>query len=424
MEEDLGPGVKDTLCDTCAIQLDRVSQITDLTDRETELLNQPNRSVNANIPVRMDDGEIEVFSSFRVQYNNGRGPTKGGIRYHPGVDVSEVKELAFLMTLKCAVANIPFGGAKGGVQVDPDRLSAGELERLSREYVKAFYSDIGPRTDIPAPDVNTDGRIMAWMRDEYESISGHQAPGVITGKPVDFDGSEAREYATSLGGAVILDEFVAESKIQPKESKVAIQGFGNVGSNLAVFLNGRGYDIVAVSNAAGGIYDSSGINVSQLFDSYESSEDLFAFGSKRISNAELLTLDVDVLIPAAIEDQITMDNVEQVRANVILEMANGPTTPKGDEYLAANDVSVLPDILANAGGVTASYFEWVQNTTNEYWSEKRVRDKLTTHMQEAFADVQSRKSSSEHVGTWREAAYLDSIESVLQAERYRGNATE
>ena len=421
MDTDLGPGGTETLCDVCTTELDRVSKVGRLADRELDLLRQPKRRINVNIPIRMDDGSVEVFPSFRIQYNTARGPTKGGIRYHPSVDADEVDELAFLMSLKCAVANIPFGGAKGGIQVDPSRLSEGELERLSRAYITEYHRNIGPETDIPAPDVNTDGRIMAWMRDEYESITGRQVPGVITGKPVELGGSEGREYATSLSGAVILDEFVNEVGMTREGTTVAVQGFGNVGSYLAKFLHERGYDVVAVSNVDGGIHDSSGIDVPALFDAYESSDDLFEFGVAEITNADLLTLDVDVLIPAAIENQITEANMAEVQADAVLEMANGPTTSRADEHLTERGIPVVPDILANAGGVTASYFEWVQNTTNEYWTEERVREKLATQLREAFADLREIKAASETTRTWREAAYTRAVESVLQAEEYRGN---
>jgi glutamate dehydrogenase len=421
MDTDLGPTGTETLCDVCTTELDRVSKVGQLADRELNLLRQPKRRINVNIPIRMDDGRVEVFPSFRIQYNTARGPTKGGIRYHPSVNADEVDELAFLMSLKCAVANIPFGGAKGGIQVDPAQLSEGELERLSRAYIKEYHENLGPERDIPAPDVNTDERIMAWMRDEYESITGRQAPGVITGKPVALGGSEGREYATSLGGAVILDEFVNEAGMTREGTTVAVQGFGNVGSYLAKFLHDRGYDVVAVSNVDGGIYDASGIDVPALFEVYETSDDLFEFGTEEITNADLLTLDVDVLIPAAIENQITEANMADVRANAVLEMANGPTTSRADEYLTERGIPVIPDILANAGGVTASYFEWVQNTTNEYWTEERVREKLATQLREAFADLREIKTASETTRTWREAAYTRAVERVLQAEEYRSN---
>ncbi|MFB6251971.1 MAG: Glu/Leu/Phe/Val dehydrogenase [Halobellus sp.] len=421
MDTDLGPTGTETLCDVCTTELDRFSKAGALADRELSLLRQPKRRINVNIPVRMDDGSIEVFPSFRIQYNSARGPTKGGIRYHPSVNADEVDELAFLMSLKCAVANIPFGGAKGGIQVDPGELSEGELERLSRAYVKEYHENLGPNTDIPAPDVNTDSRIMAWMRDEYESITGRQTPGVITGKPVELGGSEGREYATSLGGAVILDRFVDDVGMTREKTTVAIQGFGNVGSHLARFLHDRGYDVVAVSNVDGGAYDSNGLDVTALFETSEGGDDIFEFGAEEISNAALLTLDVDVLIPAAIENQITENNMTDIRADVVLEMANGPTTARADTHLAEREIPVIPDILANAGGVTASYFEWVQNTTNEYWTEKTVREKLTAHLRGAYDDLREIKTAPEMTRTWREAAYTRAVESVLRAEGYRSN---
>lgn len=421
MDTDIGTAGTETLCEVCAVELDRVSEVEQLSDRNLDLLQRPKRKTNVNIPVRMDDGSVRVFPSFRIRYNTARGPTKGGIRFHPDVDADEVEELAFLMALKCAVSNIPFGGAKGGVQVDPSELSTGELERLSRAYIKEYHGDIGPQTDIPAPDVNTDGQIMAWMRDEYESITGAQAPGVITGKPPALSGSQGREYATSLGGAVVVDEFVRETDAVGDAPSVAIQGFGNVGSHLARFLADRGYDVVAVSNAQGGIHDPNGIDIGSLFEDYDGEGDLFEYGTERITNADLLTLDVGLLIPAAIEDQITHENVDDVRASAVVEMANGPTTPEADERLAARDVPVVPDILANAGGVTGSYYEWVQNTTNEYWTESTVGDKLTEHMRDAFRDLRDIKERTD--GTWREAAYSRAVDRVLEAERLRGNLT-
>ena len=421
MNTDLGHDSTDTLCEICAIELDRVSEVAALAERDLGLLERPHRETNVNLPVRMDDGNVEVFPSFRIQYNTARGPTKGGIRYHPAVDADEVEELAFLMALKCAVVDIPYGGAKGGVKIDPNRLSQGELERLSRAYVKAYHRDIGPNRDIPAPDVNTDGQTMAWMRDEYESIVGAQAPGVITGKPPELGGSEGRKSATSLGGAVVLDRYVETVGLNSDDMTVAIQGFGNVGSYLAKFLTERGYDVVAISNAEGAIYDKSGLDVPALLDSYEVEMDLFDIGAERITNAALLTLDVDVLVPAAIEDQLTEENMRDIEASVVLEMANGPTTPDADAYLAANDVPVIPDILANAGGVTASYFEWVQNTTNEYWSKQRVQEKLATQMGAAFRKVYTLKTESADINSWRGAAYTRAVDAVLQAEAFRGN---
>ena len=420
MDNELGPKGVETVCEVCQVELDRISEVAQLTEQDIELLRQPRRRINANIPVRMDDGSIDVFPSFRIQYNGARGPTKGGIRFHPGVDEEEVDELAFLMTLKCAVVDIPFGGAKGGIQVDPTELSKGELERLSRAYIREYHDTIGPQSDIPAPDVNTGAQIMAWMRDEYEQVAGHQAPGAITGKPPALDGSEGRNTATSLGGVEILDAFVKHEGLD-KDLDVAVQGFGNVGSHLALFLHERGYNVVAVSNAAGGIYDDTGLPVPRLFEDYEKEADLFSVDAAELSNDELLTLDVDVLVPAAIEDQITDSNMADIRADVVLEMANGPTTPRADQYLADNSVQIIPDILANAGGVTVSYFEWVQNTSNEYWTEEMVQDKLRAQMRSAFDAVAARRGETDRQKTWREAAYARSVDAVLTAEGYRSN---
>jgi len=419
MRNDLGYRGTDTVCEFCSAELDRLSEVELLTDRDLAMLRQPRRRVNANLPVRMDDGSVAVFPSFRIQYNSARGPTKGGIRYHPGVDESEVDQLAFLMALKCAVVDIPFGGAKGGVQVDPSGLSVGERERLSRAYIAEYADVIGPETDIPAPDVNTGPQVMAWMMDEYEQQTGEHAPGVITGKPLELGGSRGRTSATSFGGRVVLDAFAETRGWEPTDLDVAIQGFGNVGSYLARFLHERGYNVVAVSNAQGGIYDADGLDIPAVFDGYGTEDDLFVTG-EQITNDELLTLDVDVLIPAAIEDQITMSNVADLRTEAVLEMANGPTTTDADAYLADHGIPVIPDILANAGGVTTSYFEWVQNSSNEYWSKSKVQDKLEEQMQTAFEDLHEVKQAGDD-RSWRQAAYIRAVDSVLDAEEFRGN---
>lgn len=419
MDEELGQHSKETVCELCSVEIDRIREAESLADEDIALLRQPKRRVNATVPVRMDDGSIERFPSFRIQYNGSRGPTKGGLRYHPGVDEDEVDELAFLMTLKCAVVDVPFGGAKGGVQVNPDRLSDGELERLSRAYIGEYRDVIGPQKDIPAPDVNTNGEIMAWMMDEYERLEGENAPGVITGKPIELGGSEGRETATSLGGAVIIDEYVENEGMETEDLDVAVQGLGNVGSYLVEFLNDRGYNVVAVSNSSGGVYDPDGIDVPRLLDDLRDGGVTLSEYGDEITNDELLTKDVDILVPAAIEDQITSENMEEINADTIVEMANGPTTPTADEHLSEVGIEVVPDILANAGGVTVSYFEWVQNISNEYWTKERVEEKLEGQMRAAFEKVNGRREADE--STWREAAYRHSIDRVLEAERQRGN---
>lgn len=420
MDSDADTDSGETICEICATQLNRIAEADLFVDRDIDLLQQPKRRISINIPVRMDDGSIEVFPSFRIQYNTSRGPTKGGIRFHPNVNADEMAELAFLMMLKCAVVKIPFGGAKGGVQVDPSDLSEGELERLSRAYMTEYHQNLGPQTDIPAPDVNTDKEVMAWMLDEYERDAGKKAPGVITGKPISLGGSEGRESATAYGGTVILEQYAEHEGTECDELTVALQGFGNVGSYLGKFLYERGVTVVALSNSKGGIYDPDGIDVPTLFEQYETSEDLFGGDTERITNEDLLTMDVDILIPAAIEDQITSENAADVQADAILEMANGPTTPKADQYLAEKNTTIVPDILANAGGVTVSYFEWVQNTTNTYWTEETVRDNLADHMRVAFDEVRETKVDGGEK-TWREATYIRAVDKVLRAEEYRGN---
>lgn len=421
MSNDLNPQGAEALCDRCATELDRITEAERLSDRELTLLRQPRRRHNANLAVRMDDGSVEIFPSFRIQYNNARGPTKGGIRFHPSVDEDEVDELAFLMALKCAVADIPFGGAKGGVAVDPGRLSTGELERLSRTFVTEYKNVIGPDSDIPAPDINTNAQIMAWMRDEYEQQVGKQAPGVITGKPVELGGSRGRETATAYGGTVVFEEFISAISLGSlRDVSVAIQGFGNVGSHMARLLNERGVTVVAVSNSSGGTYSRSGLDIPELFSNRKKTRNLDEIDGESITNDELLALDVDVLIPAAIEDQITMKNVADIQADAVVEMSNGPTTTPADDYLTAEGIPVLPDILANAGGVVASYFEWVQNTSNEYWSEQRVQTQLAEQMRAAFGQVREQLAEQAD-DRWRKAAYVQAINSILAAERYRGN---
>jgi len=419
MDSELGQHSKETVCELCSVEIDRIRKAESLTDEDIDLLRQPKRRVNVSVPVRMDDGTVEYFPSFRIQYNSSRGPTKGGLRYHPGVDEEEVDELAFLMTLKCAVVDVPFGGAKGGVQVRPDELSDGELERLSRAYVGEYRDVIGPQKDIPAPDVNTNARIMAWMMDEYERLEGEKAPGVITGKPLELGGSEGRETATSLGGAVVIDEYAENEGLDARSTDVAVQGLGNVGSYLVEFLDERGYNVVAVSNSSGGVHDPDGLGVPGLLDDLRDDDVNMSDYGDAITNDELLTMDVDLLVPAAIEDQITEDNMEEIDADAVVEMANGPTTPVADEHLSEAGVDVVPDILANAGGVTVSYFEWVQNTSNEYWTVERVEEKLERKMRVAFDKTRRRREDDG--STWREAAYRHAVDRVLGAERHRGN---
>ena len=417
MEHDLGRHTKDVLCEVCTVQLDRITEADLLTDRDLSLLKTPHRVHNVNMPVKLDNGDVRVYPSFRIQFNSGRGPGKGGIRFHPDVHADEVEELAFIMTLKCAALDLPYGGAKGGISVEPKEHSEVELERISRAYIKEFFSVIGPHKDIPAPDVNTNAKIMGWMLDEYEQIADQRVPEAITGKPVTLGGSRGRTYATSLGGAFVLDEYINLRNWRREDLTVAIQGFGNVGSHLARFLDERDMHVVAISNSDGGIYDPDGLDIPAITEHVSDGRINSFPAQEQITNDRLLTLDVDVLIPSAIEDQVHSDNMEDIRADVILEMANGPVTPEADEFL--KDTVIIPDILANAGGVTVSYFEWLQNLDNEYWREDTVNQKLNTYMQNAFQDVRQVKEQNDC--SWRKAAYTLSLKRVLEAERARGH---
>ncbi len=417
MDKDLGNKSMELLCDTCSIHLDNIKNGGRFEGKK-EILKSPRKVLSANIPLKMDDGSTEIFPAFRIQYNDARGPTKGGIRFHESVSQEEVKELAFLMTIKSAVIDIPFGGGKGGIKVNASNLSEAEKERLAREYVKHFHEFIGPERDIPAPDMNTDEKIMGVMRDEYEKIEGSKEPGILTGKPVAFGGSKGRNYATSLGGSIVLNEYLSEEGRGHVE--LAIQGFGNVGSHLAKILHEENHKVVAISDAKGGIYDPNGIDVLELFEKYEKDGDLDVVENvEEITNKELLEMDVDVLVPAAIGGQITEDNVEDIEADIILEMANGPTTTEADKILEKSDTVVLPDILSNAGGVTVSYFEWLQNISNEYWTEEKVNKKLENYMKRAYRDI--RELSKKEGYSMREAAYRIGIRRVLEAEEARGN---
>ncbi len=411
----------EVVCEVCRAQLGKIARARQLTDLELSILNQPKREININIPLRMDDGSVRIFPSYRVQYNDSRGPFKGGIRFHPNVKRDEVKELAFLMALKCSLTGIPFGGGKGGVKVDPKQLSERELQRLSRAYIREYADFIGPFKDIPAPDVNTNPKIIGWMLDEYEKIKGVKAPAVITGKPLALGGSEGRLYSTSLGGAIVLREYLKTIGKNGKDVTVAIQGFGNVGSHLAKILHDWGFKIVAVSDSHGGVYNPKGIDTKKILDEAWSGKKLHQAVShgKAITNEELLELDVEVLVPAAVENVINSINMKKIRARVILEMANGPLTVEADEHLEKNGTMVLPDILANSGGVVVSYFEWVQNLSGHYWSEEEVNAKLEHYMVEAFRETEAERKTEGD--SYRRAAYVLAVKRILQAEEDRGN---
>jgi len=404
-----------------------------LSREERKLLEGPQHDHRAEIEITKDDGKKATFPAFRVQYNNARGPYKGGIRFHPDADEDEVKALAALMAIKTAVVDIPFGGGKGGVQCNPKELTRKEVEAVSRAYVRAFSEHLGPDIDCPAPDVNTNPDIMAWMRDEYETITKTFAPSMITGKPLSYGGSRGRDTATARGAFFILKELIDFEALDAKDLRVAIQGFGNAGATMAQFLHAEGFTVVAVSDSHGGIYSPEGIDPVRI-EKYKRKtgsvtgeycegsvcdlEKMKMDGVKRVSNEELLELDCDVLIPAALDNVITAENADNVKARFILEVANGPTTPEADALLKKRGVTVIPDVLANAGGVTVSYFEWVQGRSGEQWSDEDVDAKLKRIMLNAYRSV--RRESHEHGITYREAAFNVGVRRIAETMRARG----
>ncbi|MBF7081541.1 Glu/Leu/Phe/Val dehydrogenase [Desulfallas sp. Bu1-1] len=386
-----------------------------------EILSEPQRVLTVTIPVQMDDGSVKVFTGYRSQHNNALGPYKGGIRFHHDVNLDEVKALSTWMTLKCAVANIPYGGGKGGVIVNPKTLSRGELERLSRGYIRAIAPVIGADLDIPAPDVGTNGQVMSWMMDEFARIRGYNEFGVITGKPVIVGGSLGRVEATSRGCVFVIREAARVTGLKLKGATVVVQGFGNVGSIAARLLQQEdGCRVLAVSDSTGGIYNPNGLDIAAVEEHKARTGSVKGFpGSKEISNEELLTLECDILVPAALENQITGQNAGKIKAKIVAEGANGPTTPEADRILAERKILVLPDVLANSGGVTVSYFEWVQNQYGYYWSEEEVNNRLERKMVEAFNNVYSLYSKRKDVDM-RGAAYMVAIERISEGMRVRG----
>ncbi|MGC8995759.1 MAG: Glu/Leu/Phe/Val family dehydrogenase [Thermoplasmata archaeon] len=401
-------------------QLDRAAKIMGLDPQIHQFLREPMRVLEVTIPVKMDDGTTKVFKGFRVQYNDAKGPTKGGIRYHPQETLDTVKALAAWMTWKTAVVDLPYGGAKGGIICDPKNMSKGELERLSRGYIRAIARFIGPERDIPAPDVYTTPEIMAWMMDEYSKIVGYNAPGVITGKPIEVGGSLGRGDATARGGMYVLREAAKKIKLDLSKATVAIQGFGNAGQYAHKLVTEMfGSKIVAVSDSKGGIYNPDGLKFEEVLNHKEKTGSVINFpGAKNITNAELLELNVDVLIPAALENQITEKNADKIKAKIVLELANGPTTPEADIILYKKGILDLPDFLANAGGVTVSYFEWVQNINGYYWTAEEVYEKLDKKMTKAFWDVM--ETQEKYKVCPRTAAYIVSIKRVADAVKARG----
>jgi len=383
------------------------------------VLRECERELIVSVPVRMDDGSVQVFEGYRVQHNLGRGPSKGGIRYSPDLTLNVVRALAMWMTWKCAVVGIPYGGGKGGVRVDPKRLSRRELEGLTRRYTTEISLMIGPEKDIPAPDMNTNAQTMAWMMDTYSMHVGHTVPGVVTGKPISLGGSQGRAEATGRGAVVTMLEAVRHIGIEIADATVAVQGFGNAGSVAAAVAAEQGARVVAVSDVGGGVHRPEGLDIRALRAWLAEQGTVAGFpGARPISNAELLELDVDILAPAAVESQITGRNVDRVRPRILAEIANGPTTPEADEVLARNGVLVIPDVLCNAGGVTVSYFEWVQDLNRDQWSEAIVNAKLAEIMVRSFDQVLA-MSVREGVDM-RLGAYLLAVDRVASATALRG----
>jgi len=417
--------------------IEEAGRVAQIPDDLLARLETPDSLHTFEITVRMDEGAERKFTAWRVQHNNALGPYKGGIRYHPASNLDEVKALASLMTWKCSLLGLPYGGAKGAVAVDPRSLSLRELEELSRGYARAIWHEIGPRKDIPAPDVGTNSQIIDWMVDEYAKLleqAGETAPAPFlqartgfTGKSVERGGSEGREEATGFGGYVILREFlkIPNSKFQSPNSTIAIQGFGNVGANIARILFEKGFKVVAISDSKGALREEAGIDIGKVINIKEErgvidrracfSLEPHPGPCRTFTNGELLTLPVDILVPGALEDQITAENADKIRARIILEMANGPTTREADEILARRGVEIIPDILANSGGVVGSYFEWVQSLEQKYWSEAEVLGKIDEKLTEAFAAVRAQKE--EYRTTWRMASYILAVTRVAEAMR-------
>ncbi len=396
--------------DNALKQLQNAFEISGVSQETRLHLSNPQRILQVTFPVKMDDGKERIFYGYRVQYNNARGPFKGGIRYHPRVDLDEVKSLAFWMTIKCAVANIPYGGGKGGVEVDPKRLSKGELERLSRGFMRSIADMVGPDKDIPAPDVNTNAQIMDWMEDEYSKITGDKSGAVITGKSVANGGHEGREDATARGGFFVFQEAAKAFGI-PSNATIAIQGFGNAGFFMAKFLQEAGYKVIAVSDSQAAHYNPNGVNVHEVKKKKETK--FICEGDECITNEQLLELPVDVLIPAALENQITEKNASHIKAKVILELANGPITPQAESILEKKGVVVIPDVLANAGGVTGSYFEWKQNKEGTKWPLEKYHQELEKIMRMEFKAVHD--FSQKHGCIMRTAAYALALQRIEQA---------
>ncbi|MBU7314686.1 Glu/Leu/Phe/Val dehydrogenase [Paenibacillus sp. SM 69] len=395
--------------------LDRMGYKDDVYD----LLKEPLRLLTVRIPVRMDDDSIKVFTGYRAQHNDAVGPTKGGVRFHPDVTEEEVKALSMWMSIKCGITGLPYGGGKGGIQCDPRSMSFRELERLSRGYVRAISQLVGPTKDIPAPDVFTNSQVMAWMMDEYSRIREFDSPGFITGKPLVLGGSAGRESSTALGVTIVMKEAAKIAGIEIPGSRIIIQGFGNAGSFLAQFLHQAGAKVVGISDAYGALYDPEGLDIPTLLDKRDSFGTVTPyFKSQQITNKELLVQECDILVPAAIENQLTEENAPDIKARIVVEAANGPTTLKATEILTDRGILLVPDVLASAGGVVVSYFEWVQNNQGYYWSEEEVQEKLEKILTTSFHNVY--RTSTDKKVDMRLAAYIVGLKRVAEAIKWRG----
>ncbi len=383
-----------------------------------ELLKEPMRVLTVRIPVRMDNGEVKVFTGYRAQHNDAVGPTKGGIRFHPEVTEDEVKALSIWMSLKAGIVDLPYGGGKGGIICDPREMSFRELERLSRGYVRAISQLVGPTKDIPAPDVFTNSQIMAWMMDEYSRIREFDSPGFITGKPIALGGSHGRETATAKGVTICIREALKRRGIDLKGARVVVQGFGNAGSYLSKFMHDAGAKVVGISDAYGALHDPNGLDIDYLLDRRDSFGTVTKLFTNTISNKELLELDCDILVPAAIENQITAANAHNIKASIVVEAANGPTTLEATKILTERGILLVPDVLASAGGVTVSYFEWVQNNQGYYWTEEEVEEKLERVMVKSFENVYT--TAQTRRVDMRLAAYMVGVRKMAEASRFRG----
>jgi len=402
------------------VRLEKTGKDLGLSTQTIKALSEPYNTIDGEIEIERDNGVKEKMKAYRVQFNNARGPYKGGIRFHPAADLDEVKALAAAMAIKCAVVGIPLGGGKGGVAFDPKKYSKNEIEKVSRAWARMMAPYIGANKDIPAPDVYTNGEVMSYILDEFEKINKRSEPGLITGKPLALGGSLGRDIATAQGGMYVLEELVKKMNLKRENLRVVVQGFGNAGFNMAKILHSMGYKIVGLSDSGGAIYNSAGLDPEAVMKTKlaEGSVDKFKGAEKVFSNEDLLVSDCDILVPAALDNQLRADNAGNVKAKIVIELANGPTTPEADEIFQKNGVTLVPDVLSNAGGVTVSYFEWTQNVSGYYWSEEEVMQKLQPIMANSFAEIWNMAEAKKV--SLRESAFMLAIARIAKAMKYRG----